>query len=792
MNKIIHAAVRLSGVIIVLLSTLYAEAQVAPGQWRTHFSYKSTSQVAWVGQTVYALANGKLFSYSPADNEFREHNILTGLHGNIVTSIDYNAATATLLVIYDDGDMDLIKGDDITELPDYRDKTLTASKAVNNVRMYGNYAYICTDACLLEVDMKRKEIANTYFLRDKEGSYTALIDFAPASDEWYLLTDENELYRGSTTDNLLDAGNWQKMGFGWNLPPEHIIVWDDELYGSSGPYIFWLNEYGNWAFKEECDFCITGWELQYGYLVMGFENSTFELRLHDGEVFTLQQLEESLELEDLSLRASGKELCTASGKSGIALWSLVAGDSVYENTEYDLMPNGPDINTAWKIYFRDNALYTVSGGRWGDRYFYTGGINRFLDNEWRSVIEDADTLSAQTGSPFRDIVNLAVDPKDVNHFYACSWGEGMYEFQDGKLLKLHTYTNSPLITCLPESSQKERYVRVDGATFDSDGNLWVNSSDPATNKAGVHILKSGGSWVSPSYSNFPKNAPTLGDVLFTSKGQIWINSVRDKYGIFVIDPGKTLDDPSDDKTQWISNFYDQDGKTIDMFTVTSIAEDKDGTLWIGTNVGPILYYPTSTLFDKIPTFTRVKVPRNDGTDEADYLLSSSPVQWICVDGANRKWIATDNDGVYLVSSDGLKTVHHFTTSNSPLPSNNVYSVFVNPYDGEVFIGTEDGLVSYRDQATEGADNYDNVYAYPNPVTPEFTGDILVTGLKESSQVHITDIQGHILAKGTSLGGQFAWNGCRPSGERAASGVYLVFVADEEGNKGVVCKIVLIK
>jgi len=778
--------------VLVFFGVFCAEAQIAPGQWRTHFSYQNTEQVAWAGQTIYAMANGKLFSYLPDDNEIREHNILTGLHGNMVSRIDYNEATSTLLVVYDDGNIDFIKGDEITGLPDYRDKTLTVSKTVNEVRMYGAYAFICTDACLLEVDMKRKEISNTYFLRDEAGAYTALADFAATDDSYYLLTDDNKLYQGRREDNLLDSHNWKTMSFGWNLPPEHITAWNGGFYGCSGPYIFKLNEWGNWAFQEELDFCITSWEIQHGRLVMGFENGTFEVRTTDGSIFTLKQSGQSVATEDLSLKANGKELCTASDKSGIALWKVDAAEPAYNNVACDILPNGPAINTAWKFYFRDNSLYTVSGGRFGDRYFFTGGINRFIDNGWESIIEDADTISAQTKIPFRDIVNLAIDPADESHFYACSWGEGMYEFRGGKLVKLHTYTNSPLVTCLPESPQKERYVRVDGATFDKDGNLWVTNSDKITGRAGVRILKADGTWISPSYKKLPAYVPTLGDVLFTSNGQIWINSVRDIYGIFVIDPGNTLDDPTDDKTQWINNFYDQDGKTIDMFTVTSIVEDRDGTLWIGTNRGPILYYQTSTLFEKIPTFTRVKVPRNDGTDEADYLLSTSPIQAIAVDGANRKWLATENDGAYLVSADGLKTIHHFTKDNSPLPSNNVYSVFVHPFDGEVFMGTEQGLVSYRDQAIEGADSYNNVYAYPNPVAPEFTGDILVTGLKESSQVHITDIQGHIMAKGTSLGGQFAWNGCRPSGERAASGVYLVFVADEDGNKGVVCKIVLLK
>jgi hypothetical protein len=165
---------------------------------------------------------------------------------------------------------------------------------------------------------------------------------------------------------------------------------------------------------------------------------------------------------------------------------------------------------------------------------------------------------------------------------------------------------------------------------------------------------------------------------------------------------------------------------------------------------------------------------------------------MAVDGANRKWIGTEGNGIYLLSSDGLETVHHFTTQNSPLPSDYLWSIAVNPETGEVFMGTDAGLVSYRSDATEGETGYSEVHVFPNPVRPEYNGLITVTGLIEKSQVRITDLNGNVLTSGTSLGGQFTWNGSLKNGKRAASGVYLVLMASEDGMEKQVCKFMIVR
>ena len=272
-----------------------------------------------------------------------------------------------------------------------------------------------------------------------------------------------------------------------------------------------------------------------------------------------------------------------------------------------------------------------------------------------------------------------------------------------------------------------------------------------------------------------------------SRGLFWFNfDYWEKPAVFCYDPAT-------DGIKAFDRFYNQDGANIgSITTLPAITEDKEGNIWIGTNIGPIVI-EKEDIFKDDYKFTQVKVPRNDGTNLADYLLAGIGIRDIVVDGANRKWFATDGNGVYLISDDNIEEIHHFTFDNSMLLSNTVESIAVNNSTGEVFMGTDKGLCSYMSDATMPSDDMtdDNVYAYPNPVTPDHTGLITVVGLSMNADVKITTANGAIVAQGRSNGGMFTWNGRDKDGRRVASGVYMVHTAKADGSKGTVCKIAIV-
>jgi len=392
-------------------------------------------------------------------------------------------------------------------------------------------------------------------------------------------------------------------------------------------------------------------------------------------------------------------------------------------------------------------------------------------------------------------MNVAVDPLDNKHFFVSSYGTGLYEFKNNAFANWYNYMNSKLETTVP--ADPYRYTRLDGAIFDQQGNLLVSNTSAA---AGIKILSANGTWSQLTYPGVASK-PTLGKILISNQNanQKWVLSVRSQPGVFVFDDNKTLTDQSDDKSVFLSKFtypeQDKTGNTIHTSqypsAVYSIAQDKNGVVWVGTDIGPFLFNNISKVYNDDYTCSRVKIPRADSTNLADYLLVNEHIKAIAIDGANRKWIGTENSGVYLMSATGQQTIQHFTSTNSPLLSDNVLSIAINPVTGEVFFGTDQGLVSYQSDAGEAGSTFGNVYAYPNPVRQGYTGVITITGLVENTQVKITDISGNLVCETVSNGSLATWNGKDANGRKVNTGIYLAICANADGTLSTITKILVI-
>ena len=242
-----------------------------------------------------------------------------------------------------------------------------------------------------------------------------------------------------------------------------------------------------------------------------------------------------------------------------------------------------------------------------------------------------------------------------------------------------------------------------------------------------------------------------------------------------------------------ATFTNQDGTSYEVTSVNNVAEDLSGNIWVGTDQGPFMIEGREAGAESI-TFQQIKVPRNDGSDYADYLLSGVNISSIAVDGANRKWFGTNGAGVFLISADNMSQLQYFKSDDSYLLSNTIMSIAINQPTGEVFFLTDEGLCSYFSDASVSTQNMtkDDVYAYPNPVTPDYTGLITIKGLSLDADVKICSSSGKMIAEGRSNGGIFTWDGRDRNGERVASGVYMVITATSNGNKGTVCKIAIIR
>lgn len=766
------------------LISMSASAGTAVGEWRTHFSYKTTEQIVFADDKVYVKASGKLYSYQIADGNTQTYTTLDGLNGHTVAFLGWSSETNTLVIVYSDGNVDFLTNKGLVNLPDFKNKSMMGDKSIYGLRVIGNNALLSTGVGLVVLDVAKKEFAENYYL-GFNSVYSKCLDATVWADSILVATDKG-LYQGCRTDNLQDVSYWKTAPFVAGTKAKKVVRFGNYFYALAQNGVLYKGIPGNWqAFIT--DGAISDLTVQENALFACAGSTTymFDQALNRTPVETIKD-------NAVAWDSDAKKLYLASGTSGLTVLTLKNGSYVLETDS--IIPDGPPQNTAWNAFFKEGVYYSTAGARWDNRKFYEGDLLILEDGTWRGM-NDKQAIRDTVGYQPWDFLNMAIDPKDKTHYFITSWGDGMYEFRNNSFYKHHNPSNSPFSTIYPG-----RFCRVDGAVYDEDGNLWVLNSRFNPDKPGgtgmlpdssLCILKPDGTWVQPFYSKM-KTSPTWNSILFTSRGQAWMNAARGLYGIFVLDNNGTLEDTSDDLSRAFDNFTDQDGNVLAPYFLPCMMEDKNGTVWIGTNLGPILATGISRIFDKDYTFTRIKIPRNDGTDNADFLLNEIRINCMAVDGANRKWLGTNGNGIYLLSTDGLETIHHFTTENSPLPSNYLWSIAINPETGEVFMGTDAGLVSFRGDATEGSVNYSDIHVFPNPVRPEYNGLITVTGLMEKTQVRITDLNGNVLVSGTSLGGQFSWSGRLKNGKRAASGVYLVFCASEDGVESQACKFMIVR
>ena len=451
-----------------------------------------------------------------------------------------------------------------------------------------------------------------------------------------------------------------------------------------------------------------------------------------------------------------------------------------------LLPGGPKYNYFYESEFYNGKLFTTGGhflsGIAGKNY--PGTVQVFDGDNW-TIYEDE--LNLKTGYQYWDVNCISIDPTDESHI-AVGGKSGLYEFRNSKLVSYYNLDNSPLKGAYDRGQQLDNnYVLVNGIKFDQQGRLWVINSQAK----GVNLLVlKDGKWQDHNQNLLNDgNGVTWGglrNMIFDSRGLLWFVNTS-----WV---GQTVFCYNIESNQMVAytSFVNQDGTRYSPNFVYCVAEDKEGNIWVGTDLGPF-YIDKSEVGQGSVTFQQVKVPRNDGTNYADYLLSGVSVSHIAVDGGNRKWFVTNGIGAFLISADNMTQISHLSTENSPMLSDQIYSVAINHQTGVVYFLTEKGLCSYRSDATQPTQEMtkDNVYAYPNPVTPDYTGLITIVGLSYDTDVKITTSNGVLVAEGRSNGGSFTWDGKDRQGKRVASGVYMVITATSQGEKGTVCKIVIV-
>jgi ribosomal protein S11 len=758
---------------ILAFSVIRLNGQVQNvGAWRDHLPYQSGKKIIKIGSKLYCSTELSIFTYDTIDNSLEKLTKINGLSDVGIATLEYSEEKNTLVIAYSNGNIDLIRGNTITNIADLKRKIILWSKKANHIFFHGNFAFISYAFGIIVLDLDKNEIKDTYNI--SEGGASIAVYSLTADNSYFYAATEKGIFKASIDDPfLVNYTHWQRILFMpqpngkynhiTNFNNSIIANYRDNTQNSDNLYVIQNESYS--------DFLVP-------------INSTInEIRAIDNNL--LITCDNKIYVIDNAWQLKSEVIPYNSAKSSLidengTIWAADNwGGITKKTTEYwrSIAPNGPFSNSVRNMKYINDMLLVTAGqanASWTPMG-RNGELNIFKNEVWTYDIK----YNA------KDYFVVTADPVEKSKIYIGTWGYGVMVYENNLFVDSFYIYNSAL-QAIPGTMG----VRIGGITFDKSNNLWMISSEVASP---VLVLKTDGTWKSFEYQRYMGVKYTIGDIHCDAFGQFWVVLPRSN-GLWAFDVNGTIDDEADDR-HFTNKFFPKDvfGETINnVFCVTS---DKDGNVWVGTNRGPVVYSNPSEILSGVDGVTdgyQPTISRSDTSGLADAVLGSESINSIAVDGANRKWFGTEKGGAYLFSADGTKEILHFNTDNSPLISNNVLSIAINDKTGEVYFGTDIGIMSYRSTATEPLNELDNAYVFPNPVRPEYTGDVIISKLVENTYVKITDISGNLVYQTKSLGGQAIWDGKNKNGKKVATGVYLIFLTNEDGSETKVIKLLVVK
>ena len=772
---------RVYTITFLLFISFITKAQNIPiGGWEDHLSYKSAISVAEGAGKVFCATQSGFFIYKKSDNSMERLSKVNGLSDVEVNNVNFNPYNNKAILIYKNSNLDIIDNSGaITNIPDIKRKNIVGNKSINNVYFINQYAYLACGFGIVVLDMDRNEIKDTYYI-GLNGAYVNVKDITSDGTNFYAATTTTIYKAPMNAANLADFTNWSIMT---GLPTGvfnaitsingNVIVNYSKQQTSNTGYADTLYKYNGiaWSyFGTPGGYIVNSIKNTNNNLVVTFEGavSTFDQNLNGNGYYS--GYFSDITRAKSAVKDAQNNLWIADTKYG-----LVSFTSSGYSYRY---PNGPASGNLNGMALREGNLIVAPGSNLSGNSYIRDGIYVYSNNTWSNIrgdypgIVNLDTVY--------DLVNVMIDKNNSNHFFASSWGLGAVEFLNGAPVSIYNESNSSLQGLgFPNFDP----IWVQGMAQDENNNFWF------TNNQAHDILsvkKTNGQWQSHDFSSVLGASVVISNIIVDKNDQKWAILPFPSNGIMVYKGGASSI-PSSSNTKKLSTLSGNGG--LPSSSVFCLKEDLDGEIWVGTDKGIAVFYSPENVFSTQNFDAQQILIEQDGY--VQILLETESIQDIAVDAANRKWIATANSGVFLVSADGTQQIYHFDESNSPLYSNNVRKIVINDATGEVYFGTSKGILSFRGTATESFETFTDVYAFPNPVRPGYDGPIAIKGLVNNSTIKITDISGTLVYEMKSEGGQALWYGKNFEGTKVSSGVYMVFGTNDDGSQKMVTKILLV-
>ncbi len=774
--------------IIILPILPHAQSTIAVGGWKTYFNYSAGCDADRIDNNLFYASKSSIIRIDLNDNSMHHLGKVEGLSDVGIQCLRANQNTKTVVICYSNSNIDLYQNGSITNIPDLYNKQISGDKTIYSIFTNDKYAYLACGFGVVVLDLKKKIVADSWFFRQNNQNYPVK-DLAITKDGTiYAATDHALLKNNIGNSNIKNFATWEQVNniitpnndyfkqlailndhlYLMKIDTQTIIVDTVNVYQSENT----IYSYNGNLWEKDTSFSFKEYESDYQY---AFIRSSFE-KLMVGtnagvKSYFIDTSSNNIYTENYY--RSWDPLTAVCGMNN-TLYVITPKDGLFQGKSGEIhyydMP-GPAPGAVAAMNWKKSKLVTAhnSTKEWMP-YWNQGYVSSLQNNTW-------SVISAHTNDDnIYDIIGVSIAPYDNSIVFATSFLQGLLEYKDNSLVTLFNNSNSSL------DIMNGGTVRTTSPVFDQNNNLWMGNWG-AMNALAVHMTN--GSW--KSFSIPFGGMQYVEKVFVDSRNTLWLICERESK-LVLFNHNSTPTNTSDDQWANLNLALPEEKGSFNL--VHSIAEDKEGKIWIGTDKGIKVYYSPSQLLANPNLLPEPIYITKDSLNEL--LLNFEAIRCIKVDAGNRKWLGTENSGVFLLSSDGKQEIFHFTTENSPLLSNTILDIEINGETGEVYFGTEKGLISFRYTATDGKENYDDLKIFPNPVRENFNGYITISGLKEDSEVKITDAQGGIVYRTLSNGGTASWNGIRFDGRKASTGVYFVFINDETGKERKAGKILFIK
>lgn len=733
------------------------------GYWRSHLPYNSGIGIATDGSNLFTITTQSFFTYKGINNNGgpTAYSKVDGMSGVGMKCVGYDATTSTTVLVYEDGNIDLFKEDENTfyNIPDFKIKSISGNKSVYSVYTENGTAYIATSIGILVINLATHDITENYQFVISNQIIPAYA-FVGRGDQFYTITPGGIYKADKANPQLQNFQVWTQVDTISTI--RYMASINNVLYLASQTAVYTLiNDTLHHIYT-----CPTGSVIEHidagitELLVSEFTPDQFtgvlkmmNASAYVSDTFKVDDVKQAVQLGDSSI-------WVASVYKGMQKINFPSG------TIETHIPSGPTDVGCFDIYANNKELWLCHGGFSDGLYALPSfsGVSHFVNNDWQHFRRYEYTPMDN----FDDVVAVTKD-ESTGSVYLGSFLNGLFTLNtDGSHELLNGNSIFDSSTAYFGGDQRQ----VIGVATDAYNNLWVSTLNAQHN---MYLKTSDGVWQKIELTAGING----GQILADDNGQVWMASIAGA-GLVVYDPKGTFDNQLDDEYYHLTSGVGSGN--LPSNKVFCIAKDKNNNIWVGTDNGIGIVSNCSA-----PGPCDAQIPIVQYDKFAGYLFAGNTVRSIAVDGGNRKWVGTD-DGVWLLSPNADKIVYRFTAENSPLPSNHIRKIAIDNVTGDVYIGTEAGLVSYRSTAIDGSKSNSNVEVFPNPVTSDYTGTIAIKGLAANADVRITDINGQLVYRTTAYGGQAVWNGKDYTGHRPQSGIYLVFISSSDGNELYTAKI----